>query len=947
MSGKHARRSVQGRSPAGHSADQGKEQAPLNLQSSGLDSAGTGFLAGAEICASYSGGGSYNYGIFSPITFTIPEVVQLPFMVKVTDHGSDDGIALNGHRLTNFSDPRTFSLSQNSRTLTIAGFNDGGPSGFGATVCYTPQGFFIGGQLTSLDSNGNGTWNGHDYSNGIVTNFASISATSDWNFVGDVSGSYSVSASGSTFWAGTGSGDPRATPDGIEGTDCCNSCNILSDVKHMTLIGRINGGAPFRVGSSFSGFGHGRLELRVNDTCQDDNGGSFSLSIQGLRAPHDSINRETFTASDGTLLSSHSTSSFSWTSQYGTAAITGNEGYFSSLPYLARWDIPYGLTTFEGGTSNGIVGSKISWGDNGYGYGAGYLIFRFVDMNNYMIASSDYVSTNCAKFNIVSVINGTATELASTQTQAACLGGKPGQTGQIEVTLNGSAISAKFSANSTSTFTYTLTANSDHFLNATKHGFASIWSNTRWDDFYFNPSIISPVVDTGSAEACDGDCYTGAQDLDIGTERQGPNSTTLTLQYANASNGFKIWKEKDGTRILNATGLVANGWQKQLTRAGTGFSETDFTTAANIAGRVCPTHVFLSHISMTTTGRCLYYDSGNTAQTLDNAGTSGTEASDWLQHWTRADTGRGTGSSYYEGNIKTCADKGMRLPTIYETTANKPTHTLPTGDSITPTWAGANGVPSYLADTWTASARTNYTQFHWYWSGTTSHGYYYSSSIYVRCVLPDNAPDTPPGAPTSLRATVGDTQVPLTWSAPVSNGGASLTDYVVQYSLNSGTDWTLFSDGTSTATSTTVTGLTNGVAYIFRVAATNSVGTGEYSQSVTITPGALPTIVRTGGQNDFTGDGTSANPLRSTLAYETYTFQITNAGTLRYTLSNDGLAGDYPPVEYEWKRNGVTISGHSGSVAHHTTTSKFFEVNNETITLKSDDGVGFLAVWVE
>ncbi|MFM8270003.1 MAG: hypothetical protein ACKN9V_07420 [Pseudomonadota bacterium] len=228
----------------------------------------------------------------------------------------------------------------------------------------------------------------------------------------------------------------------------------------------------------------------------------------------------------------------------------------------------------------------------------------------------------------------------------------------------------------------------------------------------------------------------------MGSLRFGPSDVIIELVYANGIDGFKIWMEKNGNRILNATGLVANGWQKQLTRAGTAFTSTDFTTASNIAGRVCPTHVFLSHSDMTATGRCLYYDAGNAAQGLDAAGTSGTEASDWLQVWDRANTGRGTNSSYYEGNVYTCAEKGMRLPTMYETTMTKPATTyLPTGDGLSsdPTWALTNGVPSHTSTitfTWTASASTYHPNYYWEWVGTSSSRLNYNASQSVRCVLP-------------------------------------------------------------------------------------------------------------------------------------------------------------------------------------------------------------------
>ena len=97
-------------------------------------------------------------------------------------------------------------------------------------------------------------------------------------------------------------------------------------------------------------------------------------------------------------------------------------------------------------------------------------------------------------------------------------------------------------------------------------------------------------------------------------------------------------------------------------------------------------------------------------------------------------------------------------------------------------------------------------------------------------------PRTTAGVPTSVQGTSGNGQVSLVWTAPVSNGGAAITDYRVQYSSNGGTSWTRFSDGTSTATSATVTGLTNGTAYVFQVRAVNAAGLGAFGQAAAVTP---------------------------------------------------------------------------------------------------------------
>ena len=98
---------------------------------------------------------------------------------------------------------------------------------------------------------------------------------------------------------------------------------------------------------------------------------------------------------------------------------------------------------------------------------------------------------------------------------------------------------------------------------------------------------------------------------------------------------------------------------------------------------------------------------------------------------------------------------------------------------------------------------------------------------------PNVTPVRAPDAPTGLGATVGDEQVDLIWTAPASNGGAAILRY--EYELDFSGTWT--STG-GTATSTTVTGLTNGQSYDFRVRAVNRAGAGLESFSQSATPTA-------------------------------------------------------------------------------------------------------------
>jgi hypothetical protein len=117
-------------------------------------------------------------------------------------------------------------------------------------------------------------------------------------------------------------------------------------------------------------------------------------------------------------------------------------------------------------------------------------------------------------------------------------------------------------------------------------------------------------------------------------------------------------------------------------------------------------------------------------------------------------------------------------------------------------------------------------------------------------------PVSVPGAPTGVTGTAGDGQASVTWTAPTSNGGATITRYTVTAS----TGQTCTVTGSPAATSCTVTGLTNGTAVTFAVTATNSAGTGTAS-----TASAAVTPVGSGGGGSG-GGSTPEAPVAPTTA---------------------------------------------------------------------------------
>jgi len=87
-----------------------------------------------------------------------------------------------------------------------------------------------------------------------------------------------------------------------------------------------------------------------------------------------------------------------------------------------------------------------------------------------------------------------------------------------------------------------------------------------------------------------------------------------------------------------------------------------------------------------------------------------------------------------------------------------------------------------------------------------------------------------PGAPTDVAATSGDDAAStVSWVAPADDGGSPITGYVVTpYIGTDAADPVAVDDPTATAH--TVTGLTNGTAYTFTVAAVNAAGEGPESE---------------------------------------------------------------------------------------------------------------------
>ena len=114
------------------------------------------------------------------------------------------------------------------------------------------------------------------------------------------------------------------------------------------------------------------------------------------------------------------------------------------------------------------------------------------------------------------------------------------------------------------------------------------------------PAAKAPVIACGGSTSC----YDQADAKRSGKARL-PSGREITLVQGVGS--FQVWREKDGVRILAASGLEADGWQKKLRRNGREFTQEDFTNVSVLAGRICLGHVYNFANNQSANPKCVYY----------------------------------------------------------------------------------------------------------------------------------------------------------------------------------------------------------------------------------------------------------------------------------------------------------------------------------------------------
>jgi hypothetical protein len=148
--------------------------------------------------------------------------------------------------------------------------------------------------------------------------------------------------------------------------------------------------------------------------------------------------------------------------------------------------------------------------------------------------------------------------------------------------------------------------------------------------------------------------------------------------------------------------------------------------------------------------------------------------------------------------------------------------TISDGEAVTPVGT-VSGTTTTFTDTGLTNAKT------YFYNVAANNSVGVSPDSNEVSVIPAASATVPP-APAGLAATAGNGSVGLTWAA-----SAGATSYSVYRGTAPGAEGST-PVGTTTSTSFTDTGLTNGTAYYYKVTASNSVGASPSSNEATATP---------------------------------------------------------------------------------------------------------------
>ena len=311
-----------------------------------------------------------------------------------------------------------------------------------------------------------------------------------------------------------------------------------------------------------------------------------------------------------------------------------------------------------------------------------------------------------------------------------------------------------------------------------------------------------------------------------------PNDTVVHLSSSSAAGTFSTTASGPWTATLDLTVPAhSNSTTFYLLDSQAGTPTVTATIGDQQATQVEVVNAVGAPLALGGGGNTVTFAEGGPPVAVDAALTISDS-----QSGTLASASVAVSAGFTAGDVLTANTSGTAISASY----SGGTLTLSGADSLVNYQAVLQSV-SFSGSTASGGSRT----FLWTATDGTTTASAVSTVVYT----------APPSAPTGAAATAGDGQAVVSFAAPASNGGTTITDYTVTSSPGSVT-------ATGSGSPITATGLTNGTTYTFTVTATNSAGIGPASSpSNAVTPaGSGSAGTAGGGGSGGGGAGASEAP---------------------------------------------------------------------------------------
>lgn len=405
-------------------------------------------------------------------------------------------------------------------------------------------------------------------------------------------------------------------------------------------------------------------------------------------------------------------------------------------------------------------------------------------------------------------------------------------------------------------------------------------------------------------------------------------AVTYTVEYKASTSSTWVGTTSTSSTSLNLTGLSAStayDWQVKTncSTIGSSFAQGTFTTTASCVEPTSPVVSNVAANSVTigwtasTTATSYTYEyklttsstwGGTTNTTLTAANLSALVSGSTYDWRVLSNCSTGT-STYLQSTFTTACD----LPTGLTTT-----NVQSNGGTLN--WAAVSNATNYTIEyklssssTWLGTTNVNATTYNL--SGISS-GYTYNWRVRANCTAGSTAYvtssfTTPCVAPINLvTSSVGTTSATFTWDAVPNSFG-----YIFEYKLSSSSTWA--GTTTTTATSITLSTLTSGSNYDWRVRTKCSANNSAFSQASFSTTGScgLPSnltsssITTSSATLSWTASSSATSyKVRYKLSTSSvYTDSVTATGT------SQSISGLTAGSTYNWQVRSICSSGSSAN----------------------------------